>query len=98
MRRRWNWPVWAGFALALLAAFSYIPVFASFPLTRDVPWVNLFLFLCAACLLALGLHRAFSRSREYRGKISGVILGSLSFAIFGLFCLGAFYSARQIPH
>jgi hypothetical protein len=97
MRRNWNWPVWAGFVIALLAAFSYIPVFVPFPVTRDVPWVNLLLFLCAGWLLALGLHRAFTRSGEYRGKISGIILSVLSLTIFALFCFGAFYASRKIP-
>jgi peptidoglycan/LPS O-acetylase OafA/YrhL len=98
MRRRWNWLVWTGFAVALLAALSYIPVFVPFPVTRDFPWANLLLFLCAGCLLAVGLHRAFRRGTEYRGKISGVILGALSFALFALFCLGTFYFSRKIPN
>jgi hypothetical protein len=81
----------------LLAAFSYIPVFVPFPVTRDMPWVNLLLFVCAGGLLAIGLYRAFGRSAEYRGKISGVILSLLSFTIFALFCFGAFYASRRIP-
>lgn len=97
MRRSWNWPVWAGFALALLAAFSYLPVFVPFPVTRDFPWANLLLFLAAGYLLVLGLYRAFARSAKYRGKISGVILSLLSLTIFALFCFGVFYETRSIP-
>ena len=97
MRRSWNWLVWAGFGVALLAAFSYIPFFSRFPGTRDFPWVNLLLFLAAGCLLAIGLYRAFAQSRRYRGKISGVAVSALSLALFGLFCFGVFYEARNIP-
>lgn len=97
MRRSWNWFVWAGFGFSLLAAFSYIPLFSRFPGTRDVPWVNLLLFLAAACLLATGLYRAFAQSRSYGGKISGAALSALSLGLFGLFCFGVFYQARNIP-
>jgi len=97
MRRRWNWLVWAGFGVALLAALSYVPFFARFPGTRDVPWVNLLLFGAAGCLLAIGLKRAFARSNIYGGKISGLVLGALSLGLFGLFSYGIFYVARNIP-
>jgi AhpC/TSA family len=89
--------VWAGFGVALLATFSYIPFFARFPSTRDVPWVNLLLFLAAGCLLALGLYRALAQSRRYGGKISGAALSALSLWLFWLFCSGVFYDARNIP-
>jgi hypothetical protein len=89
--------VWAGFGVALFAALSYIPLFTPFPVTRDFPWVNLLLFLTAGCLLAGGLRRAFAQPVQYRGKVSGTVLGALSLAIFGLFAFGAFYFARQLP-
>jgi len=97
MCRRRNWTLWVGFVTALLAAFSYVPFFVKFPATRDFPWANLVLFVAAGCLLAGGLYRAFAQPEKYRGKISGVILGALSLALFGLFCFGAFYAARNIP-
>lgn len=97
MRRRWNWLVWVGFAVALFAAFSYVPLFTRFPGTRDVPWVNLLLFLAAGCLLGIGLYRAFAQPGKYRGKISGIALGALSLGLFGLFCFGVFYAARHLP-
>ena len=97
MTRRWNWAVWAGFACAFLAALSYVPFFSRFPSTRDFPWVNLFLFLAAACLLATGLYRAFAQAGKYRGKISGTVACLLSVILFGLFCFGAFYEGRNIP-
>ena len=61
------------------------------------PGANLPLFLAAGCLLAIGLHRAFARPERYRGKVSGGILGGLSLALFGLFCWGTFYAARDLP-
>jgi AhpC/TSA family protein len=97
MKRRPNWLVWAGLAVAVLAAMSYIPVFARFPLTRDVPWANLLLFLAAGWLLGKGLYRAFARDGEYGGKVSGPVLTALSLALFALFVYGAFVGARQLP-
>jgi zinc transporter ZupT len=97
MRRSWNWFVWAGFGVALLAAFSYIPFFSRFPSTRDIPWANLLLFLAAGCFLAIGLYRAFTQAGRYRVKISGTVLSALSFMLFALFCFGVFYAARNIP-
>jgi hypothetical protein len=81
----------------LLAALSYIPFFALFPVTRDFPWANLLLFLAAGGLLAAGLRKAFGQPERYRGKVSGPILAGLCFFIFGIFCKGIFYDARNIP-
>jgi hypothetical protein len=89
--------VWAGFAVTLVAALSFIPFFSRFPGTRDVPWVNLLLFLIAGCLLATGLYRAFALSERYGGKISGTVLSALSLVLLGLFCFGVFYAVRNIP-
>ena len=97
MRRSWNWFVWIGFGVAVLAALSYIPFFSRFPSTRDFPWVNLLLFFAAGCLLAMGLYRAFAQPGRYRGKVSGAVLSALSLALFGLFCFGVFYEVRNIP-
>src|SRR5260370_42564559 len=96
MRRSWNWIVWVGFGVALLATFSYIPFFSRFPSMRDVPWVNLLLFLGAGCLLAIGLYRAFAQSRSYGGKIGGAALAALRPWLFRLFWFGVFYKARYI--
>ena len=97
MKRSWNVPIWAGFVVALAAALSYIPIFARFPSTRDVPWVNLLLFLVAGILLGVGLKRAYGQPERYRGKVSGVVFGVLTFALFALFCVGSFFFARQLP-
>jgi hypothetical protein len=97
MRRRWNWSAWAGFAVAVIAALSYIPVFARFPITRDVPWANLLLFAIAGFLLVRGLHRAFAQSASYRGKIAGPILTAVSLGLGVLFCYAVFYAGRDLP-
>ena len=96
MKRRWNWPLWTGFLLALAGLFSYA-VFAQFPITRDFPWANLLLFATGGILLVLGLGRAFGRPQVYRGKIFGSILAILSLLAFALFGYGAFYLVRQMP-
>jgi hypothetical protein len=96
MRRQWNWLVWVGFAVALLAALSYIPVFARFAVTRDFPWVTFLLFLAAGCFLIGGLRRAFGNPDQYRGRIIGPILSAASLVVCGLFCYGIFYTARDI--
>jgi drug/metabolite transporter (DMT)-like permease len=96
MKRSWNGLIWAGFAVILLAAFSFLWLIR-FPATRDFPWVNLVLFAAGALLLAAGLRRAFRQPERYRGKVSGTILGLLSVAIFGLFYYGTFVLAADIP-
>ena|SRR5579862_2846344 len=97
MKRRHNILLWVGFAVVLLAVLTYIPIFAVFATTRDVPWVNYLLFLAGGILLALGLRRAFGQPQIYRGKVAGAILASLSFLLLGLFCFGIFYISRAIP-
>ena len=89
--------MWLGFGVALLAAFSYIPFFSRFPVTRDFPWANLVLFVAAECLSGIGVYRAFAQPGRYRGKISGIALGALSLGMLGLFCYGVFYAVRNIP-
>jgi len=88
---------WAGFGFTLVAAISYVPIFARFPATRDFPWANLLLFLLGGWALAVGNKRAYGQPERYGGKVSGAVLGVLSLALFGLFCWGNFIFARQIP-
>lgn len=95
--RRWNWPLWAGVLLALLAFFSYFLFFAQFPLTRNFPWANLLLFSLAAALLATGTDRAFRRTEVYKGKVLGPILSGVSVLIFGAFIFLIFIVSRQLP-
>ena len=97
MKRRWNIPIWVGFAIVLFALGSYIPLFALFPATRDVPWANYLLFLLGGALLAVGVRRSFSDPEHFRGKISGSILAGLSALLFGFFIVVVVYFGKQIP-
>ena len=97
MKRRWNIPVWTGFGVVLFALLSYIPLFALFPVTRDIPWVNYLLFLAGLLLLGAGVRRAFRQPELYRGKISGSILGVVSLLLTGFFCAGIYFSGKMLP-
>ena len=66
--RRFNWHIWAGFLLSIIAFLSYGLFFVNFPITRDVPWANLILFLIAASLLFVGIRRAFAPDRSPPGE------------------------------
>jgi hypothetical protein len=97
MKRRHNILLWAGFVVVLLAVGTYIPIFAVFAVTRDVPWVNYLLFLAGGVSLALGLRRAFRQPELYRGKVLGSMLAVLSLLLFVFFCYGIFYAAKAVP-
>jgi peptidoglycan/LPS O-acetylase OafA/YrhL len=88
---------WVGFAIVLIALVSYIPLFALFPLTRDIPWANYLLFLIGGALLAVGVKRAYRDPEHYRGKISGAILASVSALFFAFFVVTITYFGKQIP-
>ncbi len=95
--RRRNILNWAGFAIVLIALVSYVPFFALFPATRDIPWANYLLFLIGGALLAVGVRRAFGDPEHYRGRISGSILASLSALLFAFFVVSISYFSKQLP-
>jgi hypothetical protein len=95
--RRWNWPLWIGFTLNLVAFFSYFVFFVRFPVTRDFPWANLLLFAAAEALVAVGLLRAFVRAQIYRGKILGPVLSTISALTLLAFVFTVFVFARRLP-
>lgn len=97
--RRFNWPIYAGFLLNLIAFISYFFVFVWFPITRDFPWANLLLFGIAAALLLVGVRRAFApdRPRPMRSKVAGAVVATLSVAIFGFFIFSTLIIARRLP-
>ena len=97
MKRRRNILNWAGFAVILVAFVSYVPFFALFPATRDVPWANYLLFLIGSALIAVGVRRAFRDPEHYRGKISGSILATLSALLLAFFIVIVTYYSKQIP-
>jgi len=97
VKRRRNALLWWGFILSLVALVSYVPIFAKYPVTRDVPWANYLLFALALVLLFVGLRRAFAQPNLYRGKIAGPILGFLSLAALAFFCVSIFYFSKHLP-
>src|SRR4029079_4209797 len=96
MKRKWNWPIWVGFVVAVAGLFSY-EFFAQFPITRDFPWANFLLFVFGAGLLIFGLFRAFGRPQAYRGKIVGSIFATIAVIVVALFSYEIFYALRQVP-
>ena len=97
VKRKWNWPIWSGFLLAVAAVPSYFLFFARFPITRNVPWANWLMFAAAGGLLVAGVRSAFANPEVYRGKIVGLILAVLSFGAAGLFAYATLYASRQLP-
>jgi hypothetical protein len=96
-KRRPNAPLWLGFLIVIFAFLSYIPIFAKYPVTRDMPWANFLFFALGLLLLFAGLRRAFAQSNLYRGKIAGPILTTLSVAALGFFCLMIFSLGKRLP-
>jgi hypothetical protein len=96
MKRKWNWPLWVGFVVAVGGLFSY-EFFVQFPITRDFPWATLLLFGLGAILLLVGLFRAFGRPQLYRGKVFGSIFAVVAFLLFAFFAYEIFYVLRQVP-
>jgi hypothetical protein len=89
--RRFNWQLWSGFALSVVALISYFAFFARFPITRDVPWVNLILFAIAIPLLVIGLRRAPGR------RIGAWIATVFGVLLCVLFCFDIFIGAKWLP-
>jgi hypothetical protein len=97
MKYRWNALLYLGFLVVLLSFPSYFLFFARFPVTRDFPWVNLFLFALGLGLLGAGLLRVYKKPDQYRGKILGPIFSLLSIAIIALFVFFTFSFAKRLP-
>lgn len=92
-----NWPIWTGLLLSVVAMVSYPFFFVRFPITRDVPWVNLLLFAVALLLVVTGMRRAFQPGRTRRSKTAAVFGASLSALVLAFFVFGIFIFARQLP-
>ena len=97
--RRFNWPLWVGFLLTLVAFITYFAVFIWFPFTRDFPWANLLIFLIAAVLVVMGVRRGFASDRPHptRSKVVTSIVAAVSVAVLGLFVFVVFVAARWLP-
>jgi hypothetical protein len=96
-KRRPNAPLWLGFLIVVFAFLSYIPIFARYPVTRDMPWANFLFFALGLLLLFVGLRRAFTQPHLYRGKIAGSILSTVSVAALVFFCLIIFSLGKRLP-
>ena len=95
--QRFNWQIWAGFLLSLVAFISYFFVFVRFPVTRDFPWANLLLFGIAVVLLVIGVRRAFAPDRRLRSKVAASVVAGLSVLVLGLFVFATLIMARWLP-
>lgn len=97
--KRFNWQIWAGFVLSLIAFLSFSLFFVNFPVTRDFPWANLLLFAVALVLVFVGVRRGFAkdRPRPWLSKIGAATLGTLSVLILAFFLFSVFILARWLP-
>lgn len=64
-----NGRLWGGLLLSVAGFFSYFAFFYRYPLTRDIPWVNILLLVVAIWLLISGFRRAT------RKIAAGVVMG-----------------------
>jgi membrane protease YdiL (CAAX protease family) len=103
--KRFNWQIWTGLLLSIIAFLSYPLFFVKFAITRDFPWASLLLFAVAIGLALLGLRRAWSRPKtEGEGKLRffvrrtiPTVAATLSVVILGLFIFTVFIFARWMP-
>ena len=96
--RRLNWPIWAGAILSVLAMFSYPFIFVRWPITRDLPWANLLLFVGAGVLVVAGLRRAWAAPRYRWLKVGySAVLTAFSAFVVGSFVYGVMIVPRRLP-
>jgi hypothetical protein len=96
-RKNLNVILWVGFLVVLIGALSYKPFFARFPSTRDVPWVNMLIFVVGIWLMGVGLKRAFQKAELYRGRVFGTVVAIAGVVVIGYSLLRAYYLERQLP-
>lgn len=92
--KQWNWRLWAGLVVSILAFLVYALLFS---INRNVFWLSLALFGVAAAFLTGGLQRAFRQPESYRGKIAGPIVTVLSVVILGAFSYGSYEVVKHFP-
>ncbi len=97
MARQRNLLPLLGLLVSGFALISYPMLFARFPATRDVPWVNWLLFALGLGLAGAGILRAYRSPERYRGRVLGPVLGVLSLAAFGFFLFITLSLGRQLP-
>jgi heme A synthase len=91
MNRRFNWQLWSGFALSIVAFATYFAFFIRFPMTRDFPFPSLLLFVIAIVQLVIGLRRA-----ERRRPLAWIVT-VLGIAVAAFFCFAVLIAGRQLP-
>jgi hypothetical protein len=91
--KKWNWQLWAGFAIAILALVVYVALVFR---TRDILWLSLALFVVSIALLASGLRRAFGQRESYHGQVAGPIVAVLSALILGVFGFGSYEISKHV--
>ena len=92
--RLWNWRLWTGFVLSLIALLAYV---FGFQLTRSIFWLSLVLFAVAGWLLVDGIRRVRSEPELYRGKRAGWVLLAVSLIVVGLFGEMAHLVRKLVP-
>jgi MFS superfamily sulfate permease-like transporter len=90
MKQRFNWPLWSGLLLAVVAFVTYFAVFAQIEITRDVPWASFLLFAIAVVLLIVGWKRAAR-------KILPSIVTALGILIVGAFTFLVTVGTKDLP-
>lgn len=88
--KRFNWRLWGGLVLTVVAFLSYYMFFAQFVVTRDVPWVPYVLMVVAAFLLITGWRLATR-------KILPSIVVLLGFFVIGAFTYLTTVFSRTLP-
>ena len=96
-RKNLNIILWVGYLVVLIGGLSYRPFLVQFPITRDVPWVNMLMFVVGIGLMGVGLKRAFQKPNIYRGRVVGTIVAIAGVAGISYFFLRVYYFERQLP-
>ena len=90
--KKWNWRLWVGFAIAVLALVVYLAVVFRM---RDVFWLSVALFVVSIALLASGFQRAYRHREAYRGRVAGPILAVCGALVLGLFGLASYQISKH---
>jgi hypothetical protein len=92
-KKLWNWRLWVGFVVAMLALIVYFTLFYR---TREVVWLSVAIFIVSAVLFVSGLRRAFRQRESHRGQVAGPILAALSALVLALFGFTSYEMPRHI--
>jgi hypothetical protein len=93
-KRFWNWRLWVGFILSILALITYARWVLDI---RDVFWLSVAIFVVAGAFLVVGLRRAFSQPDAYRGRLAGPILTGFSVLILALLVSANYLVGKHFP-